>query len=81
MGVTLLEAKVAVEMYLGDYYAGKRPEGDAIASVGYQRIDQRNNWELVIRLREIIDDPKKLEEQYLSTPIRYEFRIGQRKLF
>ncbi len=81
MGVTLLEAKVAVEMYLGDYYAGKRPEGEAIVSVGYKRIDQRNNWEMVIGLREIIDDPKKLEEQYLNTPIRYEFRIGQRKLF
>ncbi len=81
MGVTLLEAKIAVEMYLGEYYAGKRPEGDAIASVGYQRIDQRNNWEMVIGLREIIDTPERLTEYYLSTPVRYEFRIGQRKLF
>lgn len=81
MGVTLLEAKIAVEMYLGEYYAGKRPEGDTIASVGYRRMDHRNNWEMIVRLREIIEDPNRLVERYLSTPIRYEFRIGQRKLF
>ncbi len=79
MGVTLLEARIAVELYLGEYYAGKRPEGDAIASVGYRR--EGKGWELVIGLREIIEDPKRLSVNYLSTPIRYELKLGQRRLF
>lgn len=81
MSVTLLEAKLAVEFYLEEYYRGKRPEGDAIASVGYRRLDEKNNWGIVVGLREIIDDPKRLSEKYLSTPIRYELKLGQRRLF
>ncbi len=79
MGVTLLEAKIAIEMYLGEYYTGKRPESDVITSIGYRR--EGRGWELVVGLREIIDTPEKLTEYYLSTPVRYELRIGQRKLF
>lgn len=79
MGVELREAQAALDSFLRDYSTGRRPEGDAIACVGYTK--KGSGWELLVGLREVVEDPRRLSQEYQGTPIKYELRLGAQRLF